>query len=205
LIQFDIASAVPAGSVITSVSLTMWDVRGLNGAQQTDLHRVTAGWGQGTSFFNGGVGGPATTGDATWFSRFYDSSGGPQWTNPGGDFDSAISGSTIVYTHATDVETPFTWSSAVAGNGLMIADVQSWLDDPTKNFGWLIQGNESQGQTAKRFRSGDPATDAQFRPTLTIGFQAVAVPEPGSIALVALGGLAVLSDRLRRRGREAGA
>ena len=41
----------------------------------------------------------------------------------------------------------------------MIADVQSWLDSPANNFGWLILGDESGIATAKRFdtrESTDP-------------------------------------------------
>ena len=33
----------------------------------------------------------------------------------------------------------------------MVADVQSWLDNPATNFGWLVLGDESDILTAKRF------------------------------------------------------
>ena len=71
LIAFDVAgSGIPAGATITAVSLTVRDVMGLNGDRATNLHRITADWGEGSSFFSGGVGAPATEGDATWFYRF---------------------------------------------------------------------------------------------------------------------------------------
>ena len=38
------------------------------------------------------------------------------------------------------------WSS-----GQMAADVQSWLDTPSQNYGWTVIGNETQIQTTKRF------------------------------------------------------
>jgi hypothetical protein len=194
LIRFDIAGSVPAGATITGVSLTMWDVRGLNGSQSVNLHRVLSDWGQGTSFFNGGVGGPATQDDATWFSRFFDAADPPQspgWATPGGDFAPAVSASTIITEHASDNELAFSWAGSTGS--LMVADVQSWLDDPSGNFGWLIRGNEAAGQTAKRFRSGEGA--AQFRPTLQVTF--TAVPEPGAMTLAAIGGALMLAARRR--------
>jgi hypothetical protein len=73
LMAFDVAgSAIPAGATITSVTLTMRDVMGLNGDRNVTLHRTSADWGEGTSFQSGGMGASATTGDTTWFYRFYD-------------------------------------------------------------------------------------------------------------------------------------
>jgi hypothetical protein len=194
LTLFDIAGNVPAGATITDVTLTMWDVRGLNGAQTIGLHRVLADWGQGTSFFNGGVGGPAAQNDATWFARFYDASNpamSPAWTTPGGDFDPTVSGTTVVTDHPSSTEMAFSWLGSA--NPQMVADVQSWLDDPASNFGWLLQGDESTGQTAKRFNSVEAA--AAFRPTLAITF--TAVPEPGTSTLAAIGSVLALAARRR--------
>jgi PEP-CTERM motif len=205
LIAFDVAGAIAAGSIITDVTLTMWDVRGLNGTVQIDLHRVLASWGEGSSFFNGGVGGPAANGDATWFSRSYDASNpaaSPAWSTPGGDFDPTVSGSALVSEHASDVEKAFSWLGASGSQ--MVADVQKWLNDPSSNFGWLLLGDESKGQTAKRFRSGE--ADLAFRPTLTITFEppSAVVPEPGSFAMAATGAAAVAGFAARRK-RGAGA
>ena len=61
LIAFDIADNVPAGATITGVTLTVEEIRGLNGNQFTSLNRMYRDWGQGTSYFNGGQGArPAT-------------------------------------------------------------------------------------------------------------------------------------------------
>lgn len=195
LVKFNIAGAVPQGAVITGASLTMYDVRGLNGSQTVDLHRVLADWGEGSSFFNGGVGGPASDGDATWFSRFYnasDPSASLLWSTPGGDFAPSVSGSAVVTEHTSNVEQAFTWTGAG-----MLSDIQGWLDNPSTDFGWLIQGNESMGQTAKRLHSREVAG---FQPTLSITYTVAAVPEPGSLALACVGGVVLALGRARPNG-----
>src|SRR4030095_14498372 len=48
----------------------------------------------------------------------------------------------------------------------MRADVQSWLNDSSINFGWLMLGDESTGSTAKRFDTRESANP----PVLTIEY-----------------------------------
>ena len=48
----------------------------------------------------------------------------------------------------------------------MVADVQSWLDNPASNFGWLVLGDETAIATAKRFDTRESASP----PMLTIEF-----------------------------------
>src|SRR4029453_11532934 len=48
-------------------------------------------------------------------------------------------------------------------------DVQSWLNEPGTNFGWLIRGDEAVNQTAKRFDSSENGTVSR-RPSLTIDY-----------------------------------
>ena len=75
----------------------------------------------------------------------------------------------------------FAWSSA--NNSQMIADVQSWLNTPSTNFGWILIGDESSGQTAKRFNSSESSP----QPSLVITY--TAVPEASTIALLGTAGL----------------
>ncbi|HEX5445037.1 MAG TPA: DNRLRE domain-containing protein [Pirellulales bacterium] len=185
LVQFDVAGNIPAGATITSATLTMVDVMGLNGDRTVELHRVLADWGEGASFQNGGMGAASQAPDASWLYNFYNTS---SWTTPGGDFSNAVSASTTLY----DASAPgpifpsgssFSWSSAT--DPQMIADVQDWLDSPASNFGWLLRGDESAGKTIKRLAGGESATP----PVLVINF----VPEPGSFVLLAAGVLTLIA------------
>ncbi len=156
LLRFDIAAGIPAGATITDVELTLSMSRTNAGVREVRLHRLLADWGEGTSNAGSGEGSGtgATTNDATWTRRFFPSI---SWTTPGGDFDPVFSA-----TKAIDQPGFYKWN----GPGL-IADVQSMLDTPAANFGWLLQNeNELDTPTAKRFDSrqnSDPAVRPKLR------------------------------------------
>lgn len=186
VIRFDIAAAIPAGSVIDSVSLRL-----SNSAANVDdalirLHRLAQAWGEGSSVASGGQGsgGPSTSGDATWLHTFYDTS---FWTMPGGDFDATLTASATVGGPGD-----FTWNSTPA----FVADVQSFLDQPLTNFGWIMVGDESAPGTAKRFSTREE-TDLALRPLLTVAY--TVVPEPGSLTLWLFG---IAGALVARRGEK---
>jgi hypothetical protein len=197
LVAFDVAGNVPAGATITGVSLTMRDVMGLNGDPTVELHRATSNWGEGSSFQAGGMGAAAQDQDATWLYTFYNFATpnlSPTWTTPGGDFSPTVSGTAVV-SDDLGAGQLFTWSSV--SNPQMIADVQSWLNTPATNFGWLLKHtDESIGQTAKRLNSGESTLSPNVPPVLSITYT---VPEPSSLALCALAaiGLSVVARRRR--------
>jgi hypothetical protein len=148
VLAFDIAGNVPAGSTILGVTLSLNMSRTPTGTAQTvELHKLLADWGEGTSVAPGeeGEGAPATTNDATWRHRFFDTI---FWTTEGGDFSATVSASQSV----ADIGV-YTWTSSQ-----MRADVQSWLDDPSTNFGWLVLGDESEIATSKRFDTRESAS-----------------------------------------------
>lgn len=152
VIHFDVASAVPAGSTITSVTLRLYLALTADATiRSLSVYRGSASWGEGSSYFNGGVGATSTTNDATWLHRFYSAT---SWTTAGGDRATTASASANVGS-AGSIGQYFTWSSAT-----MVSDVQGWLDSPSTNFGWQILGDESTSATARRFTSresvGDP-------------------------------------------------
>ena len=60
--------------------------------------------------------------------------------------------------------------------GRMVADVQAWLDDPSTNFGWIVVGDETQNETAKRFLTVESTSNGGAdRPSLTITFSTTGV------------------------------
>ena len=158
LVAFEVAAHVPAGATVDSVELTLTlsHTSVGAGARSITLHRLLADWGEGLSDAEGneGAGAPATAGDATWTFRFFNTD---TWAVAGGDFVPAASASRVV-----DDVGVYVWRS----NG-MRDDVQAWLDDPSSNFGWILVGEESGPQTAKRFDSVQLVSPAS-RPTLTV-------------------------------------
>jgi hypothetical protein len=165
VVAFDIAGSIPAGSTITGVTLSMNMSRTpISIAYPVELHKVLADWGEGTSQASGeeGDGAPATPNDATWRHRFFDTI---FWAMQGGDFSGTVSASQSVGPIGQ-----YIWNSAQ-----MIADVQSWLDNPASNFGWLVLGDEKPTLTAKRFDTRESASP----PMLTIEFiRALPTPRP---------------------------
>jgi hypothetical protein len=164
VLAFDIAGNIAPGSTITAVSLSVNMSRTpTNTAYVTELHKLLADWGEGTSIAPGeeGDGAPATPNDATWRHRFFDTI---FWTTQGGDFSATVSASQMV-----GAVGQYTWSSAQ-----MVADVQGWLDNPAGNFGWLMLGDESVFLTAKRFDTRESANP----PVLAITYIPSGTPTP---------------------------
>lgn len=159
VIAFDIAGVVPAGATIASAVLSLNMSRTEAGATGVQLHRVLADWGEGDSDAPNeeGTGASPAPGDATWVHRFFDRD---RWVTLGGHASDITSGETVV-----DSLGRYSWGSTAR----MVADVQVWLEDTPSNFGWLIQGNESSKQTAKRFDSKENPVE-QNRPLLVIEY-----------------------------------
>ncbi len=188
VLRFDLTS-LPDNIVITNVTLTL--KVSLTPPSQVnstfDLRRVLVSWGsEGTgSDKSGGTAAADTT--VTWNSRF---TGGLAWSTPGGatgvDFASTVSA-----------------SKGVAGNGAYIfsganlmADVQAWYGRSANNFGLVLMSeSETVGRTVRRFYSRE--SGALNAPLLTV--QYTTVPEPGTLGLWSLGGLALGLACWRRR------
>lgn len=159
LVQFDIASTIPDGATISSVSLLMTVTKTIADTHDASLHLVSMGWGDGTSSAGGGGGGGAgaTDGDATWTHAV---KAGSAWSSPGGDFESTASATVGVAGNGG-----YTWEST----DQLVADVQAWLDDPDSNFRWIVIGDESSSKTAKRFASREASSENR-RPQLVIEY-----------------------------------
>jgi len=164
LIGFDIASSIPAGATITSVTLTLRLTRTKTQNLAVALYPLREGWGEGTSNATQeeGKGTAATAGDATWTHRIYPAT---LWTTAGGDRENAASATTTVGNNLVD----YTWASTQ-----MVADVQRWLDTPGANQGWVLVAPAAGTKDTKRFASRQNV-DATIRPRLSVSFTA-AVP-----------------------------
>jgi hypothetical protein len=173
LLAFDVAEAIPSGSIINSVTLTLEVVgQPVDGDAPSNfgLHRMLLGWGEGT-----GSGEPpflgrlALPGEATWRQRF---AGLAEWAAPGGlagvDFAAQFSSDTFIYGVNFS---PYVFDTTER----LAEDVQLWLDQPRQNFGWmLLTQSEEEIFSARRFASRE---DPFRAPRLMIDF--TPVPEPG--------------------------
>ena len=200
LIDFDIAGSIPAGSTIHSVQMTLYlnSVAGGSTSSPTvHLYRLSNDWGEGTagSAVNGalgvGQGFAAGVGDATWNARHFSATTPTLWNTPGGDFAAADSAAMAIV--GTTLNTSYTWGSTAG----MVADVQSWLNNPSTNSGWLLMGDEGSPSTVRGFWTREAARTGQgaFVPQLQVTY--TAVPEPVAMMFV-LGGTLL---GIRRRGR----
>jgi hypothetical protein len=202
LLAFDVAANVPSNAIITGAQLRLVLGNAPNATSQTiGLHRLQAGWGEGTAgnstpgIGGGGNGFAAANGDATWNARFLGTS---LWTNPGGtgDFNATASASLAI---GGAIDNPHTWLSTPG----LVSDVQGWLNNPSTNFGWaLVNTAEATSQSIKVFYSRSATQnstggtlDPAWRPLLTVTY---VIPEPGTVALVLFGGMLQLVS-IRRK------
>ena len=162
LIRFDIAAQLPPGATITAVELQLTVSRAANGSGSTfGLHRMLVPWREGTGIGSGLDGRTAIAGESSYNHRIVAAS---PWGEPGGlagvDHANAASASQFV-----DREDSYTWSSS----GMLVVDVQGWLDTPASNFGWMLIGEqETNPFTARRFYSRESTITP---PVLTVTYE----------------------------------
>jgi hypothetical protein len=166
VLAFEVAAAVPAGATIDGVTLRLHlSNSSTGGPSSVAVHRLLAAWGEGSSDAAepGGSGTAPAAGDATWRHRFFD----PDfWSTPGGDYDAAASALIVV----GDFVPPDHPSNSYEWTGVgLVDDVQSMLDDPAANHGWILVGDESTSNSAKRFHTKEH-TAAANRPRLVVRY-----------------------------------
>lgn len=163
LVSFNVAGAgIPEGSTILDAVLTLHAAEVTGDATRVGLHPIAKSWGESTTDASGNEfeGVPAGVRDATWLFSLFDSTG---WASAGGDFGGESAGVTV--------NGIGTWQWSSAG---VVADVQSWLDNPNDNFGWMIKSAEASG-SIRGFISRDNANIA-LRPTLEITYEEPVIP-----------------------------
>ena len=183
LLRFDLSS-VPANATVTTAALTLNVTRTNHAGDVSNaLYRATASWGEGmsTAGAGGGAGGAATPGSATWAYRFWNTT---TWSMSGGDYVSQPTATTVVGAVGT-----YVWISPQ-----LAADVQSWVQAPASNFGWILIAAPIGGTTAKRYASRE-FSNPQQRPVLSVTYELPAPADiplpPWAYAAVAVGVLAI--------------
>jgi hypothetical protein len=162
LLYFDVAGHLPAGVTILNAELRLHvSSVPVIASRMVNVHRVLADWGEGDSYSSGGAGAPAESGDATWVHRFHPDS---LWSSVGGDFIVSASAGTAVPDTGS-----YIWSSPE-----LVADVQSWIDHPASEFGWILLGEEGIPQTARKVDSRE-AVGPALAPVLWIEIAPVPV------------------------------
>lgn len=157
LLYFDIAAVLPDNAIIEGVSLHLFHVGGNNAPREIDVHRVLAAWEEGPAASSGGGGAPSQSGDVTWRHRSYDRE---TWVRAGGQFVGRISARQVVGPTGS-----YTWDGAH-----LLQDVRLWNHVPQRNFGWILIGDETTFQNAKKLASRENP-DASRRPRLEIRYR----------------------------------
>lgn len=159
VMRFDVAAMVPPGARIVAAELSITTTQSaFAGAVDVFGHRLLASWGEGASVApgGGGSGGAAMSNDATWLHRFWP---GSPWSNAGGDFDPNVS--LVVTTQPLGTASSLT-------SPAMLADVQSWLDLPATNHGWLLKTNEALPFVTRKIDSRETLNGTP--PSLTVTY-----------------------------------
>ena len=177
-VYFDVAGSVPSEATITSAILRLHVDRSRFQLPTTmvGIYKLLKDWGEGeTDAANdpvcnpfcdeGGRGSLAQTGEMTRAQNFYAVS---SWANLGGDFVASASDTRVVTSRSVQVIEPIAsvdWSSTQT-----VADVQSWLDGPSSNFGWILIDDEVSTLASRRYISKDSTINTFGHPKLILGY-----------------------------------
>jgi hypothetical protein len=165
LLKFDVAAALPSGSVVNSASFSIQANTTAGTSSTYSLKPMSVSWNEGDNPHASG-GSIADPGETTWNNRFAPST---PWTTAGGDYAPGDSA-----TLAIGAVGNYTFTST----GLAV-DVQAWIDTPAANNGWiLISQSESTADTIHSFLD---RTDPTTPPTLAINYTPPAPPASPSI------------------------
>jgi len=197
LIRFDLSS-IPANATFTDAQITMQVVKLPPGDQHAGpsdsdfgMYAMLVPWVAGTG--SGVKGLPAQTGETTWNERL---AGVASWQASGGgmgfDFASSPSTSAFIGTALG----PVTWGASPQ----MLSDLQSWLTNPSTNYGYLMMSDaEDTAGSGRRFDSIQSAGPDDIAPTLTVTYTIPVIPEPCTGLLLLTTACSCLMGRTKRR------
>ena len=163
LLQFDLSGIAP-GSLVNSASLDLDITQVGNTGGTFQLFRLDTDWAEGRGVGNQGA--AALAGEATWNSAEF---GSVDWT-PGGSFFPQL---------LSEVSITSTGEASFSSSDNFIDAIQSIVDDPTQNFGFLISSSSGDGSA---IRSG--SREGGSAASLSVDF--TAIPEPTGISVLAL-------------------
>lgn len=139
LIRFDLAGKVPAGVTVTRARVMLTTVGG-PGAPSSPfaLSKMLVGWTEGAGGGGDDIDGRAAlAGETTWNQRVaLDAAWGTSGARGAADVAPAASATVDINSLGA-----FTFDSAQ-----LAADVQSWVNNPASNFGWVIWGVNQTGR-----------------------------------------------------------
>jgi len=195
IVAFDLTSMQGQFSSIESAQLTFYRT-GLDTnldftISMYQIFGTNVGWNQGTGA--GGAVGPNNT--VTYLNQNYSSVGSENvpWEDSSGDpvanFSSAYNASlldSVTYTTTTDSIT----------FDIPVALVQSWINNPGTNAGLAFIPSGAGATNATVANLGNSFAAEAFRPLLAITY--TAIPEPGVVGSLLLGGLVLFLHGRRR-------
>jgi fructose-1,6-bisphosphatase I len=143
LLRFDL-SGIPAGSTITSATLSLWVKEVRDGNISIRAHKLTNSWNEA---------------QVTWKAR--NKAANLLWTTQGGDYQTAILDSQTLLKDTKNVWASWNLTTAVA----------DWYANPATNYGVILEAPVSTPKGEAKFKSSDDGTAAQ-RPKLEVCFSA---------------------------------
>ncbi|OGY90712.1 MAG: hypothetical protein A3B31_02620 [Candidatus Komeilibacteria bacterium RIFCSPLOWO2_01_FULL_53_11] len=145
LVKLDLSS-IPTNATVNSASMTLTLTASQATSEVVNAYALRASWGETTS---------------SWTNR----DTGTSWVTGGADdttSDRSASSMGSVTVASGAGGTQYTWA-------LDAATVESWVSDPSSNYGMVLIGNEGANSTLKTFATQNNAT-ASYRPSLAVSY-----------------------------------